>query len=357
MLNQAVPFRYMREDITLLLTNRCGNRCRHCIPRSGSPLHDELDAEEIVRLLPQIRKRFDAQGLAISGGEPFLKPSFGVVHEAAASMFQVSLFSSGFGLTQDIREVLGRIPPSRFIASVYGLPATHDAFCGRKEAFADVERCLTFFTEIGSTTVVNMICHRENITEIPAVINHIRERGIAREVKVLVFSPVGRGKEMMPLLLGSAEWLSFLERLRNDANAVDPEFAHNIEVERHVASLGGHGKKRPFPCAVEAYKGGTFSSCVHIDADGEIYPCVMLLRHPAFRIGNVRVLERLDLADYRRRVKNAVTAVRGSNCTGCPIARECSKGCLGYHTTLGIDHRCAGRSYDLGCPTRYEALL
>lgn len=351
------PFRVLRRDVTFLLTNRCSNRCRHCIPQSGSQLAGELNTGEVIRSLSNIRSCFDTSRIALSGGEPLLRRSFAEVYETAADLFSISLFSSGVGLSPDAESVLRSAPPAQFIASLYGLLGSHDAFCDREGAFEDVERCLRLFREFGSPTAVNLVCHRANLPEVPQVIDRVREKGLADTVKILVFSPLGRGKDIMSLSVGNSEWLSFADRVQEYVMARCPDFAQSIEIERHVRTRGAKGRGAAFGCAVAADRNGIFSSCIHIDANGDIFPCVMLLRDHRFRLGNILRPEEIDLASYYRRVDDACSVARERTCACCPVRDSCSGGCLGYHLALGRDHRCEGLGFDLGCPARYGPLV
>ncbi len=354
---QDSPCKALREDITILLTNKCGNQCKHCIPESGTLLPDEMTAADIIRSFPLLQSYADASGIALSGGEPLLRPDFRSIYEVACKFFRITLFTSGIGLTSDLMTLFRDSPPKRVIVSLYGLQTSHDSFCNRKGAFSDVDQALTFFREIGAPTVVNLVCHSGNLTEIKQVIENLKTRGVADKFKVLTFSPLGRGQSLDSLLVKNIEWIGFVDDLREHFLRTDKCFGSKIEVERHVRSIGLSNSHRPNCCSVSIDRNGVFASCIHIDANGDMYPCVMLLRNPVFRFGNIRTIDTIDLCSYYERVSTEVSMIKKRNCTQCSATNDCTGGCLGYHLTTGKDRRCEDFTFDLGCPTRYEPLF
>jgi len=347
----------MRSDVTFLLTNRCGNRCRHCIAGSGSELPDEMPVEDLIRGFETIRSCFGVSRIAFSGGDPLLHHDFAYLYEVAAQQFDITLFSTGVGLTSECRALFGQAPPTRVICSLYGLPSTHDSFCGKDGAFADVVTALEFFGEIGTRTTVNLVCHRGNLNEIKQVIVDLQSRGQADEFKVLAFSPLGRGQALGSFLVRNSEWIGFMDDLREHFLQTDNNLGQRIEVERHVRRIDHNDTCKPNCCAVSIDRNGVFSSCIHIDANGDMFPCVMLLRNPIFRFGNIRSIDTIDLRSYYERVSIEVSTIKKRHCAQCSAANDCMGGCLGYHLMTGRDHRCEDFTFDLGCPTRYEFLL
>ena len=101
---------------------------------------------------------------------------------------------------------------------------------------------------------------------------------------------------------------------------------------------------------------GVFSSCIHVDANGDIYPCVMLLRRSELRLGNITDPVPLDLASYelrRAEILARVAAEQGRASAGIATAPE---GCLGYHLSMGLDPRLGDADFIPRCPTRYVPL-
>jgi pyrroloquinoline quinone biosynthesis protein E len=316
-----------------------------------------MTTEEMLRGLFEIRSWFGVSHLALSGGEPLMHDAFPALYEAASDLFCVILLSSGLGLSDRLELGLGRRPPELFVTSLYGLREAHDSFCGRRGAFDDAARALAFFRDAGVQTAVNVVCHRENLGEIPPLLDELRVRNLTDGVKLLALSPLGRARDRAGLLVDSSAWTRLVADLRRHVVRVDPQFGRRVEIEQHAMPVGGGGSTRPWRCSVCSDEEGVFSSCVHVDANGDIYPCVMVLRRAELRIGNIRDTGSIDLGRYRERVDSRRSEVRDRSCSSCRLSDVCAGGCLGYHLAMGRDYRCAGEALDVGCANRFEPLV
>lgn len=344
-----------RGEVTLLVTNACGNRCSHCIAESGVPMDRELSSAEWTAYLGPLRERLGIQALALSGGDPLLKPGFNDIYKEAFRLFSVTLFTTGVGIDVGRLSLFRKLPPRRVIVSLYGPRGEHDGFCGRPGAFDTAVAALRALRRPETDLVVNLIVHRGNAPHLLELVRWISASELAQGVKVIALSPAGRGRTLSGLVVTNEEWMGVLDDLRGVAASLGSGPRFEVSVERHLRRRGAEGPP-PMHCAVVQDSGNEFSSCLHVDSNGDIFPCVMLLRREEFRLGNVRHLDRLDIRVYRRAVASAAQRIQEDSCRACHAADSCSGGCLGYHLAGGQDHRCGDIGFDLGCPTRYQLL-
>jgi len=313
----------------------------------------------MVRALHNIRESFGIRAVSLSGGEPFCREEFCEIYAEAHRLFDVTLISTGAGLTEAIRGLLASAPPAQAICSLYGLRRKHDAFSRRAGAFVDVIRYLEFLGELRKRCVtelgVNIVCHRDNVEEIPDMLRFLWEEDLADEVKLLALSPVGRGQEIETKCLSGDQWLGFMDELRSSQDIKKWRFRGGVRIERHVAREG-EGQMAPLSdCFVIADSGEIVSSCVHIDSDGEIYPCTMLVRQKQFSMGNILRPQQIASDEYHEKVAGALALLRKCWNGGCD--EDHLAGCLGYYLACGHDYRCDQKGILVGCPDRYELVV
>jgi radical SAM protein with 4Fe4S-binding SPASM domain len=121
--------------------------------------------------------------------------------------------------------------------------------------------------------------------------------------------PIGRLKERVPY----REYLETVERLRK------------LGLETPVAG-GTLGDPLPVkPDSFYSCEAGT--SQVFISSTGDVYPC-LILRHPSFRMGNVREESLIEIwrkGDWEKLKRN----LKGTKCESCPLFPRCRGGCPG----------------------------
>lgn len=142
------------------LTPRCNLRCRMCYvrltPAEMEPLGRELTAGEWLALAEEAK----AAGLVfllLTGGEPMLRSDFAQIYEGLATMgLSISINTNGTLLTEQIRELWRRLPPSQVNVTLYGTcREDYGALCGDPEAFDRVMEALRWLREAGILTRLN----------------------------------------------------------------------------------------------------------------------------------------------------------------------------------------------------------
>jgi radical SAM protein with 4Fe4S-binding SPASM domain len=178
-------------------TYKCNLNCKHCYSNSGASAKNELSTEDALKVVDQLAE-FGVTSLAFSGGEPLMrKDFFEVAKHAVDSGLYVSLATNGTLLTEENVKKLKEIGLHYVEVSVDGANAkTHDHFRGKTGAFKQTMQGLKNCMNKNICTCVAITGTKNNLTEIPAVIDMAENMGIDR-FTLFNFIPVGRGKEIV----------------------------------------------------------------------------------------------------------------------------------------------------------------
>ena len=178
-------------------TYKCNLNCKHCYSNSGASAKHELSTQEALKVVDQLAD-FGVTSLAFSGGEPLMrKDFFEVAKHAVDSGLYVSLATNGTLLTEENVKKLKEIGLHYVEVSVDGANAkTHDHFRGKTGAFEQTMQGLKNCMNKNICTCIAITGTKNNLTEIPAVIDMAENMGIDR-FTLFNFIPVGRGKEIV----------------------------------------------------------------------------------------------------------------------------------------------------------------
>ncbi len=178
-------------------TYKCNLNCKHCYSDSGNSSKMELSTNEAMKVVDQIAD-FGVTSLAFSGGEPLIrKDFFEVAHHAVDAGLYVSLATNGTLLTEENVRKLKAIGIHYVEVSLDGANAkTHDFFRGKTGAFDQTLQGLKNCMDQNICTCIAVTGTKNNLTEIPAVLEMAENMGIDR-FTLFNFIPTGRGKTII----------------------------------------------------------------------------------------------------------------------------------------------------------------
>jgi len=178
-------------------TYKCNLHCKHCYSESGNSSKTELSTEEAMKVVDQLAD-FGVTSLAFSGGEPLMrKDFFDVARHAVDSGLYVSLATNGTLLNKENVRKLKEIGLHYVEVSVDGANAeTHDYFRGKVGAFDQTMKGIKNCLKEDICTCIAITATKNNLTEIPAVLEMAENMGIDR-FTLFNFVPVGRGKDII----------------------------------------------------------------------------------------------------------------------------------------------------------------
>lgn len=154
------------------LTERCNNRCTHCLinlPQNDNAAEvREMDTGFVLDLLRQAAA-LGCMAVRFTGGEPLLRPDFLKLYLAARRFgMKVILFTNARLITPDLASFLARVPPGRVVeVTVYGMhPESYDAVSGVKGSFKEFRRGVDLLLEYNVPFIVKQALLPQNRHEL-----------------------------------------------------------------------------------------------------------------------------------------------------------------------------------------------
>jgi radical SAM protein with 4Fe4S-binding SPASM domain len=145
--------RVILGQLDIELTERCNNRCVHCLinlPEDDRRAQSrEMDTSFVLDLLRQSAD-LGCMGVRFTGGEPLLRPDLPELYMATRRLgMQVILFTNARLITHEFAGLLARYPPGRVVeVTVYGMhPASYDAVAGVRGAYEEFRRGVDLLVE------------------------------------------------------------------------------------------------------------------------------------------------------------------------------------------------------------------
>ncbi|SNT41115.1 radical SAM additional 4Fe4S-binding SPASM domain-containing protein [Asanoa hainanensis] len=203
------------DNLTISLTLNCNQGCQHCWVDAGTASAGELDNAEVAEVLAQARG-LGAQHVKFTGGEPLVRKGFGDVLAIAYDLgFRISLETNGTGLT---RPVVDRLHPFfdrlHLYVSLDGATAeVHDSFRGQPGAFRRTVDNLRILRERDGYFSIHTVTRRQNLAEIPAILDLSRQLGASQLKLILSVHDLGRGRAIQAEAITHDELFALLDAL------------------------------------------------------------------------------------------------------------------------------------------------
>lgn len=297
------------------LTPRCNLRCKMCYirldPHQMAPLGREYTAREWLDMGRQCVE----QGmvfLLLTGGEPTLRADFCEIYEGLAQMgLSIAINTNGTHLTDKIRTVFQRFPPSQINITLYGTcPEDYGALCGDPTAFNRVVENLAWLQREGILVHLNTTIVPTNVHKFDEIEEFAKARNLDLRMTTYCFPPNrrdGESFERMPpeqageLIVRDTLFREGLESVKAKAKDLDqPPQPHSCELD-----LG-----TPMQCMAGR-------SQFWITWNGTMSPCAMLTQPTVypFRDGFAQAWEELKALCKPIRLC--------PDCVDCPDRKSC----------------------------------
>ncbi len=273
-------------------TNACNLRCKHCYQSAGGPSPDELTTEERFRIVDQLSEN-KVSALAFSGGEPLIREDlFRVARYAHERGLYVSIATNGTLLNDNVLEKLKDSCVDYIEISLdSSKEEIHDSFRGVRGAFKRTLRGIKNAVEKRFYTCIAITATKNNLYEIPDIINIAKEIGVKRVI-VFNFIPTGRGKEIEDLDLSPTQREDLLKYLyevltegRIEVLSTAPQYSRvclqqsiatmrDLLAPTHFSALSFHGRTK----RLAGFLGGCGAGRLYcaIQPNGLVTPCVFM---------------------------------------------------------------------------------
>jgi len=336
--------------VTLMVTNGCNLSCLHCWPESRScGAAPPVPADTLKRLIREF-VLLGVEEICLTGGEPLTHPDWFEILSFACrqpGLNGVRLQTNATLLTEVDIEALGSIDFKGLTlqVSLEGATAeTNDRVRG-PGSFKRAFRGLKYLAEagLGEQVVVAFTETQHNFEDLPRLLELLDGLGIGRLVSgtLVLGGRAARNDHVAPPT--PAQYRELLNLYHSD-----PQFRSRYRKLGNIAPLEWlRGKSYP------ASEGCICIETPYINADGNMYPCLMLpIDKLAVKDVFLRPLDEVlfealsiwaELPDLNRRRFFELQA-----CKSCPGRLHCAGGCMGraYAATgdfMNVEDRCALR--------------
>lgn len=296
--------------LNIYLTNACNLRCDHCFMRSGTPLENELPAEEWCRILSEFKEN-GGQSVTFSGGEPLMNRDFDdILIHASSLQLETTVLSNGILWTQDR---ISKLAPhiSQIQISIDGFDEPSNAKVRGAGHFDRIVRNIIAFANSGVRTSVATTFTFQNLQDDTAA----RYAEFVSNIKSQCQHPVFF-KLSKKILQGRNTHYSeeqnreFFHRIIEIEQAIDPNARFNNFMEGHSPNL------------VERNCG--FGG-ISISADGEVYFCNRISEVESY--GNIRSKSLKPFMVQGHQIHLQTSVDHLSPCVSCHLRYICCGGC------------------------------
>ena len=338
------------KTATLTITNSCNLSCCHCLPESlfydTSP---PVPADAIKKKIREFTL-LGVKEICLTGGEPLLHPDWFEILSFACRRHDLNrvCFQTNGTLFREVDiEALCSIDSKKLVVqvSLEGSTANTNDIVRGVGSFEKIIRSLKLLTEagLGQQIVVAFTEMQHNFMQLPDLLHSLNELGIGSLVSGTL---VNRGRAGLTNQIAPPTPAQYRELL--NLYHSDPQFNLLYKKLGNIAALEWFVGKS-YPTSISC-------NCMekpYINADGEMYPCLMLpIEHFAVKNVYQRPLEEVLLEGlvlwaelpnlhYRR-------SIELEKCKICPGKQHCAGGCMGraYSSTgdfMTVEDRCALR--------------
>ena len=257
-ISEGMPISVLAE-----LTHRCPLKCPYCsnplqLERAGA----ELSTEEWKRLMREMAGLGVLQ-IHFSGGEPLVRKDLvALVAEACANRLYTNLITSGVLLDAPKADALARAGLDHVQISFQGAQSkSADAFAGLSGAHAKKLLAARLVRDRGLSLTVNAVVHRQNLNQLPELIDMAVALGACR-MEVAHVQYLGWALKNRAALIPTLEQFEEATRLVEKAR----ERVKGILVIDYV--IPDYYAVRPKKCM-----GGWGEQFFNITPSGKVLPC------------------------------------------------------------------------------------
>lgn len=304
-------------------TLSCNLNCIHCGSSAGHKRSDELTTVEAQKLCHDL-KRTGCLGIALMGGEPFLRKDFweiaGLIRDLG---MELSVITNGTVYGAETFARLKALTPRAVAVSLdASVPEIHDHIRGRTGALQKTWEFINTALDEGLPVSVITTVHKTNLSELPLIRGQLLGRKIAWQIQVAGAEGRRFPKE---LLLDEEEFYSvglFIASTRKKYSILEMPVIGAHDLGFNSLMLGNLSLAPDWTGCQAGI------SVLGIQSNGNIKGCLSM--DDSTIEGNVRDINIYDLW----RSDSAFSYTRsfsvsdpGENCRECSHLEKCKGGC------------------------------
>lgn len=309
-----------RAPVGLLaeLTHRCPLQCPYCSnPLELERVNSELSTAEWQDVMRQAAELGILQ-IHLSGGEPTVRKDLeDIVEVAAKAGLYTNLITAGVTLTRDRLKKLQDLGLDHVQLSIQDIDdANAERISAYKGGLAKKRELGKWVREFGMPLTINAPIHRQNIKNLPRIIEFAVEMGAERLEVANIQYYAWALKNRAALMPTRAEFMKSAEIVEEAKERLKGILVFDFVVPDYYA-------KTPKPCM-----GGWGRGIMNITPSGRVLPCHAAETVPGLEFDNVRTRRLADIW-LNGQSFNAYrgTAWMKEPCKGCPRAEIDFGGC------------------------------
>lgn len=265
-------------DVSFHLTHACNLKCLHCYIDAGSSEKDELNEEEMNKVLDKLIESKIFR-IFLTGGEPMLRKDFMDIIKKLHMKMWMTLSTNGYYINEDNIQELSKYIKEYAISVDGATPDSHDNFRGIKGSFDKAINAINIINQNKGTVAMNTALSRHNIHEIEKII----DMGKYLNVKAIRFStlyPKGRAIEHKALFLDNEEIKNAISRILNKSKEIRVDFDDSFQIPLKLYYKNSKHLRGDQTC-------GIGYATITIMPNGNLIPCEFFQESPEFIIGNI----------------------------------------------------------------------
>lgn len=337
----------LRPVIAWNITRACNLRCIHCYIDAGPHSEGELDTDEALEVVRQVRD-IGSPMIIFTGGEPLLrKDLFRIASKALEYGIKIVLSTNGTLIDRETARKIADVGFQYVGISIDSLnPAWHDRFRGVRGSFKRALEGLEILAGLGVHTGIRYTITRYNIEDAHRLVELALLVG-ARRVTYYHLSYVGRALSLSrDWIPEPSQYMVFMDRIIELAE----RHSGAIEIETTMGPFDGiyiaikRSRDRAEMERILSFtraSGGCGRKIISIFPDGSIHPCQFV---DFITIGSIRkeplekIIPRLKEHPYSVFIE-PWKHIREGKCAKCPFLQYCGGGdrVRAYYLEGGLD--------------------
>ena len=280
-LKRKVSNHFSFADIVFIeLTRKCNLRCTHCLNSSGKTMENQLNYNEITKLINDLAK-CGLQEVRLTGGEPLLfKEIYEIIKLCKENGLYVSIGTNGTLITEEVAQKLKEAGLDKAVVSIDGNEENHDKIRG-KNNYNLAFKGLMNLKDVGIKVRINSVIMKSNMEDIIKFSKKVHQLEIPLFIRRFIES--GRGEKLNNNMLTAEDYKIVKEKLAKEIESKEYVNGHYLRNDE------GIHPRIELPFEIKGCKAG--QRAIAIMPDGEIHLCGFLAGQGAKSVGNVRNID------------------------------------------------------------------
>lgn len=319
------------EKITFLSSNMCNLRCQHCFVDAGKKKSNEMTFEQQMITISKLQ-RFGIKKISFSGGEPLLnKNIFSLMEYAKTQGLEVGFLTNALLLNSHRIDKLKEIGIDSLSISFYTKQILGFDDSQYSNYIHNILEKLLLVSEAEISFKLTIPISADDMNNVNVLLRKLITNSILpKTVRLYLITPIGRGANNKNICTEESDTNDLLQQLDMDIQESDLK----ISIEYSYLAITSENYQETYKCPIVYYKNHHFNRYAdpHMDVNGDIYLCGLMLRNNKYCIGNILN----DSEDViHRNIEQLITQVENLNKNDiCPVLNRTQK--EGYHQLCPI---------------------